>query len=188
MKSLLLLDSETELVIRAQSGEQGAFCELVEPYRGHLKGMALRILRDQEDASDAVQESLIKAFRAIAKFEAGRPILPWLARICNNCCVDIIRQRKGSSENIDKYEFALTSGVDIEDSAEVAMEGELVRESIMRLPARYREIVMMRHFRQMEVNEIAAVMHRPEGTVKSWLFRARAMLRKDLDPKLKTAS
>jgi RNA polymerase sigma-70 factor (ECF subfamily) len=40
----------------------------------------------------------------------------------------------------------------------------------------------------MEVNEIAAVMHRPEGTVKSWLFRARAMLRKDLDPKLKTAS
>jgi RNA polymerase sigma-70 factor (ECF subfamily) len=58
----------------------------------------------------------------------------------------------------------------------------------MRLPARYREIVMMRHFRQMEVNEIAAEMHRPEGTVKSWLFRARAMLRKDLDPKLKTAS
>ena len=55
-------------------------------------------------------------------------------------------------------------------------------EAIKRLPWRYRQIIMMRHFEHMDVNEIAVQLHKPEGTIKSWLFRARAMLQKDLEP------
>jgi len=55
-----------------------------------------------------------------------------------------------------------------------------VLEAVERLPENYRRIVFMRHFRHIDVNEIAQELKKPEGTIKSWLFRARAMLRKDL--------
>ena len=58
-------------------------------------------------------------------------------------------------------------------------QGQLI-EAIGRLPEKYRRIIFMRHFKHMEVNEIAIELNKPEGTIKSWLFRARAMLKKDL--------
>ena len=71
---------------------------------------------------------------------------------------------------------------DLDQAATANEDRNLLMKAIARLPRHYREIVMMRHFREMEVNEIAAELHKPEGTIKSWLFRARAMLRKDLTP------
>jgi RNA polymerase sigma-70 factor (ECF subfamily) len=62
-------------------------------------------------------------------------------------------------------------------------QGQII-EAISRLPEKYREIIVMRHFRHMDVMEIAVALDKPEGTIKSWLFRARALLKKDLTPTL----
>jgi len=176
-----MTDWETHLVIRAQAGETVAFEILADTHREALRNQARRMLRDPEDANDAVQESLLKALRAIKSFQPGRPVLPWLMRICTNCCVDALRHRRMTPDSLEKHEYALT---DPDDSpaadAENKLDGEVVRAAVERLPVRYRTIIFRRHFRQMEVCEIATALNKPEGTIKSWLFRARALLRKDL--------
>jgi RNA polymerase sigma-70 factor (ECF subfamily) len=138
------------------------------------------MLRNWDDANDATQETFIKAFRALPSFQAGRPLLPWLLRICSNCCIDIIRDRRPGIEILDSHEHSLCGSYDEAWLGVVGKEAtEMVQEAIDRLPKRYREIVSLRHYHDMEVGEIAALLHRPEGTVKSWLFRARAILRRD---------
>jgi RNA polymerase sigma-70 factor (ECF subfamily) len=147
--------------------------------------MASRQLRNADDASDAVQETVVKAFRAIPDFDHTRPLRPWLCRICANCCIDLIRQRKRDAEPLDLFENVLTDETtDVSRSATTSVQHEVVTEAIDRLPEHYREIIRMRHFRHMDVTEIADQLDKPEGTVKSWLFRARAMLRKELAPAL----
>ncbi len=172
---------EQHLVVQAQAGNTVAFELLADEHRDSMRGLAMRMLRDPEDANDAVQDALVKAFRAIHQFQPGRPVLPWLLRICSNCCVDIMRHKKATPESLEKHEFALTDdSVDVSDSAETGMRSELVHAAVNRLPERYRDIITMRHFRHMEVCEIAMALNKPEGTIKSWLFRARARLRRDL--------
>lgn len=174
-------DWETHLVLRAQAGEAIAFELLADSHRDSLRNLAMRMLRDSEDANDAVQDALVKAFRAIDSFQPGRPVLPWLMRICSNCCVDALRHRRQAPESLDKHEYSLCDPTQsVEDGAANGIDGEIVRAAVERLPIRYRTIIFMRHFRQMEVGEIASALNKPEGTIKSWLFRARALLRKDL--------
>lgn len=177
--------SEASLVRKASRGDLRAFDELALRYRPTLYAMAYRMLRNGDDATDAVQDTLIKAFRAIGDFDPLRPIKPWLCRICGNCCVDIVRQRRHRGEPLDQHEFMLCDPAqEIETQASDSMRNEEIERAINRLPSKYQRILWMRHYQQMDVSEIAHVLGTPEGTVKSWLFRARAMLKKDLQPVL----
>ncbi len=172
---------EQHLIQRAQAGESVAMEILVDQYRPQLKSHAMRMLRQPDDADDAVQDTFVKAFRAIGSFQSGRPLQPWLMRICSNCCVDMIRNRKGGVEALEKHEHALCDNkASVADGVISAMRVEKVNDAIGRLPDKYKRIVMMRHYDHMDVNEIAQALDIPEGTIKSWLFRARALLRKDL--------
>lgn len=185
MKTLNLTTwgSEASLVRKASRGDLRAFDELALRYRPTLYAMAYRMLRNGDDATDAVQEALIKAFRAIEDFDPQRPIKPWLSRICGNCCVDIVRQRRHRGESLDQHEFMLCDPTqEIEAQASDSMRHDAIVEAIDRLPAKYQRILWMRHYKHMDVAEIAEELGTPEGTVKSWLFRARAMLKKDLQP------
>jgi RNA polymerase sigma-70 factor, ECF subfamily len=180
-KTAKVLSWESHLVRRAAQGERVAFELLADLYRPTLFSLALRMLRNQDDAKDAVQEALVKAFRAIGDFDTARPIRPWLCRICTNCCVDAVRNRRHTGDSLDQHEYMLQDGAEsLEDQAGGAMRHTAVVEAIQRLPEKYRRIIFMRHFKHMDVNEIAAELDKPEGTIKSWLFRARALLKKDL--------
>ena len=172
---------ESHLIQRAMGGEQVAFELLIDLYRGSLHAMAYRMLRNHEDASDAVQDTVVKAFRAMKDFDSSRPFRPWLYRICSNCCVDMVRNRKRDGGSIDAIEHSLFDpSQDLDEHASGNFRQTVVREAVQNLPKQYRDIIFMRHYRHMDVNEIATALNKPEGTVKSWLFRARALLRKDL--------
>jgi RNA polymerase sigma-70 factor, ECF subfamily len=180
-----ILNWESHLIMKAASGDQVAFELLSDMYRPVLTSLAMRMLRNADDASDAVQDTLVKAFKAIKDFDPERPLKPWLCRICQNCCVDVVRLRRRDGESIDQYEYMLTDeSAEVESNAAGSIRHGQVVEAIGRLPDRYRDIIMMRHFRHMDVIEIARELDKPEGTIKSWLFRARAMLKKDLQPAL----
>lgn len=180
-KSLRVVGWETHLVERAKQGEAIAFELIADEFRPALMSLAVRMLRNVDDAKDVVQETLIKAFRAIKDFDASRPLKPWLCRICSNCCVDAVRNRKREGESLDAHEYMLADPTqNLEDRAIRAMHQRLVIDAVSRLPEKYRKIVFMRHFRHMDVNEIADALRKPEGTIKSWLFRARALLKRDL--------
>lgn len=174
---------EKDLVLRAKAGDRVAMDELIRSHWASITAQARRMLRSPEDVDDAVQETFLKAFRAMKSFDEDRPLGPWLLRICSNCCVDIIRGRSAQAESIDNYEYSLAApGMDVDTGAESNLMVEALGEAIKRLPKRYREIMLMRHCNHMDVNEIAEALGKPEGTIKSWLFRARAMLRKSMQP------
>lgn len=173
---------ESNLVMEIRNGKSDAFQTLMDTYRPMLIGLALRKLHNTDDAADVVQETFVKAFRSLKDFDTSRPLRPWLTRICMNCIVDLARQRKNSAESIDNHEYSLSDNGETTERAEGALMRGQIMEAIKRLPWRYRQIIMMRHFEHMDVNEIADQLHKPEGTIKSWLFRARAMLQKDLEP------
>src|SRR5919109_2351172 len=86
MQSLRLLEA-------ARGGDEQAFADLVEPYRGQLHAHCYRMLGSPYDADDALQETLLRAWRGLARFEAGRPLRPWLYRIATNACLDAIAKR-----------------------------------------------------------------------------------------------
>ncbi len=171
---------ETHLIQRAQEGEQVAFELLIDRHRSVLYSMALRMLRNPDDANDVVQETILKAWRNLADFDAERPIRPWLCRICANCCVDVVRDRKRDGQSLDDQGTQIADPLELEATATSQIQHGAVISAIERLPDRYRQIVFMRHFRHMDVGEIAEALNKPEGTIKSWLFRARSLLRKDL--------
>lgn len=172
---------EAHLIERAQAGEAVAFELLADMHRTALFNLAMRMLRNGDDANDAVQDTFVKAMRAIKDFDPSRPLRPWLSRICTNCCVDAVRNRRRDGGSLDSREYALSDdSQDLDRQVSGNCEFELVRDAVNKLPRRYREIVMMRHFRHMDVLEIAEALQKPEGTIKSWLFRARALLKKDL--------
>lgn len=176
-----VLGWEAHLIQRAAAGETVAFDLLSDLYRNTLQSLAMRMLRNADDAHDAVQETLVKAFRHIKEFDPDRPIKPWLCRICNNCCVDLVRSKRHDGDSLDQHEYMLEDkGESIEHRAGSSIMQGQVLAAIGRLPENYRRIIMMRHFQHKDVMEIAAELDKPEGTIKSWLFRARALLKKDL--------
>lgn len=183
MTKKLSIAQEKELVVWAQAGSRSAMQDLLEAHRPTMTRLARRMLRDGEDVSDAVQEAMLKAARAIQSFDSTRPFAPWLMRITSNCCVDLIRSASQRPDSLDAYDIPVADlGADVQCSTETAMLAEALEEAIRQLPERYRSIVEMRHYRHMEVLEIAEELGKPEGTIKSWLFRARALLKVSLQP------
>lgn len=175
-----VLSWESHLINRASNGDEVAFELLSDLYRPMLMSLAMRMLRNSDDASDAVQDTMLKAFRAIRDFDPERPLKPWLCRICSNCCVDTVRSRHRDNDSLDQHEYMLQNDDEVDDQATGSIREGQVIDAIDRLPEKYRRIILMRHFKHMDVNEIALALDKPEGTIKSWLFRARALLKKDL--------
>lgn len=160
--------------------------EIVRDYRALVYSYSLRLLRNSEDAHDVTQEALVKALQGLGTFDPRRPFVPWLLKITRNCCIDASRARKRLPEPTDQLESQPADpAACVHVSVEEAMRGEALAQAISQLPPRYREIMTLRHVQNLEINEIADQLRRPEGTVKSWLFRARALLREH--PGLATA-
>jgi RNA polymerase sigma-70 factor (ECF subfamily) len=178
----ITVHSERDLVTKAAAGSRDAFDSLVDLHYQAIYAHAYRILRNSDDASDATQTAFVKALRSIAEFDVTRPMRPWLYRICGNVCIDLARSRHRSNEPIDKHAYMLESNDDLVGSAEQIDLREKILKAIMNLPEKYRRILILRHYEQMAVEEIAEALDAPEGTIKSWLFRARAMLKKELAP------
>ncbi len=182
----LTIHLESNLVTKAAAGSREAFDALVDQHYQAVYAHAYRILRNSDDASDATQTTFVKALRSIAEFDVTRPMRPWLYRICGNVCIDLARGRHRSNEPIEKHAYMLESSDDLVGSAEQNDLREKILKAIMNLPEKYRRILILRHYEQMAVEEIAEALDAPEGTIKSWLFRARAMLKKELAPLVET--
>lgn len=172
--------TEREQVERAAAGDKSGFDALVDRHYKGLYALAYRILGNGEDAADATQIAFVKAHRSIKEFDTERPFRPWLYRICSNVCIDIARSKHRGHDSIEKYSYMLESDSRPHALAERSERHRRMRSAIMRLPERYRRIIVLRHYKQMDVEEIAETVGAPEGTIKSWLFRARAQLRGEL--------
>jgi RNA polymerase sigma-70 factor (ECF subfamily) len=168
-------------------GDQDAFAVLVRLHQRQVYTLALRMLRDAEEASEATQEVFFAAWQALRGYRGDARFATWLYRIAYNHCLRVAEQRrKQAAMRADlAAESALTQTPAGALSAHHALDAEremreTVRGEIANLPPKYRLVVVLRHLQDLSYEEIAEVMRVPIGTVKTHLFRARAMLKERL--------
>ena len=180
------------LIHAARLGDDSAFCQLVDYYQSAAQRVARRIMRTEEAAADAVQDALIKAHRAMPRFQDGN-FNAWLMRIVTNTCYDHLRRQKrrptvSLDEIIEPNGHSLPSFLSFpsgpnSNPEQVAVQRESMRllmGAIEKLPGYHRNVVVLVDVYGYDYQETAALLQLPLGTVKSRLSRARSSLRDQL--------
>ncbi len=167
------------LVESLRSGDAQAPRLLIERYQGVVFGLCYRMMNHQQDAEDVTQETFIRALRAMSGFDVTRPIRPWLLEIAANRCrtARVRRGRRPLAASVEAGEECVDPRSGPADPDDLA--GELER-ALGRLRPEYRMVFVLFHEQGLPYEEIAQVVGRPVGTVKTWLHRARAHLAEDL--------
>ncbi len=185
--------ADAEVVQRARSGDREAFRILVERYQGRAYGLALRVLRDEEQARDVVQDAFLKAYGSLDRFEGRSGFYTWLYRIVMNLCLDA-KRRDRSGQQVEwteqvvhggAAEAALAAADDPQEpDPAAALERSELREQLTRaiegLPEDARRIIELREIDDLSYQEIAECLGVPKGTVMSRLHYARRRLREAL--------
>ncbi len=177
---------ERELIQKAKNGDERSFEALIEGCGTRAYNIALRYLRNEEDAMDALQESFIKIFRHLDKFKEDSRFDTWVYRIVVNTCNDMkrgtaIQKVTGSLYREDEdgesmMEFPDSAPTPEEHSVRQEHSAEILA-CLERIPADQREILILREIQGFSYEEIAEVLECSLGTVKSRINRARAKLR-----------
>lgn len=178
-----------KLVCRARDeNDERAYAELMGKYRDSIFFMMLKMVKNSDDADDLTIEAFGKAFNRIHQYAPDYAFSTWLFRIATNNCIDFIRKKKmvtmSLDKNIDDGEGG-SIGIEIKSSALDPEEKfirkqkiRIMREIVDQLKPRYKELVVLRYFREYSYEEIAQETDLPLGTVKAQLFRAREQLYK----------
>lgn len=172
-------EQEHDLLRRCAAGDPTAFNPLVAAYSSKAYHYAYQILRNHHDALDAAQDAFVRAYRALPRFDLGRPFLPWYLRILRNRCLDMIDRRKRQAErpgteDPEEKLRVVPSSVRGPDRRVVGKEqAQRIQDMIDRLSPDHGEILHLRYFEDMSYEEIADVLQIPKGTVMSRLFHAR---------------
>jgi RNA polymerase sigma-70 factor (ECF subfamily) len=172
------------------------FEQLILPHLGAAYGLARWLLRHPQDAEDAVQESVLRAFRAFHDFAGGSP-QAWLLAIVRNTCLTAIERRRAEGKVVvladaaPAHEPARSLASDPFPAPEAAViaaeERREVHAAIAALPVQFREVLVLREFHEHSYREIAEIVGAPVGTVMSRLARARERLAAALGAKSTTS-
>jgi RNA polymerase sigma-70 factor (ECF subfamily) len=187
---------DSQLVARAQQGDQQAFNLLVVKYQRKLSRLLSRFIRDQAEVEDVTQEAFIKAYRALPAFRGDSAFYTWLYRIGINTAKNYLmamgRRAPTSTEVGAEEAEGFEEGEQLRDintpesvllSNEIA---ETVNSTIEQLPEELRRAIQMREIEGMSYEDIAQAMDCPIGTVRSRIFRARDAIAERLRPLLDT--
>ncbi len=165
------------LVETLRSGDPRAPGLLFDRFHGVVFGLCLRMMRHRQDAEDLVQETFLRALGGIGGFDLDRPLRPWLLGIAANRCRTALGRRSRRPVTAESVEESVDHRPGLADPDDLASELE---RALGRLRPEYRVVFVLFHEQGLPYEEIAQVIDRPIGTVKTWLHRARAELADDL--------
>ncbi|MFJ6670511.1 RNA polymerase sigma factor SigM [Actinosynnema sp. NPDC091369] len=171
--------SDADLITAHAAGDPHAFSELVRRHRDRMWAVALRTLRDPEEAADALQEAFISAFRAAASFRAESQVTTWLHRIVVNACLDRMRRRQ-TRPTVPLPEAGPGEPVAPRDAMAERETRLVVQAALNELPEEQRAPIVLVDVEGYSVAETAQLLGIAEGTVKSRCARGRAKLAKVL--------
>jgi RNA polymerase sigma-70 factor (ECF subfamily) len=187
--------SDEAAAARAKAGDADAFRVLVERHSRSLFRLAFRMTGNEQDAEDIVQDTFLRAYRRIEKFDERASFGTWLYRITVNCSLDLVRARKRRSEQsgsanpeMDDLIQSLPSTGATPDR--MAMSGEArqrIAEAMEELSASERTAFVLRHFEGMCIDEVSRVLGCRPGAARHCVFRAVQKLRRALEPLVSTA-
>jgi len=187
---------EAECIRRILAGEKQLFHELIRPSERAIYFLLFSLLKNEFEAEDAAQETVIKVYLNLHNFRGDSQFRTWVLSIARNEGLGRLRKqitRREDSIEADSDEYSgdytpaiLTSWREIPSEALERQElGVILRKAIEGLPAIYRNVVLLRDIEEMDVRETAVALGIQEGAVKVRLHRARALLQRELAPKLK---
>jgi RNA polymerase sigma-70 factor, ECF subfamily len=182
--------TDAAFVARARSGDSDAFRVLTERHGRALFRLAFRMTGNEQDAEDVVQESFLRAYRQLGKFDERATFGTWLYRIAANCSLDLVRSKKRRSEHMAHPDpdmedpvVALPSGDPNPERMALSSEvRERVAEAMNELSATERTAFVLRHFEGMCIEEVSRVLECQPGAAKHSVFRAVQKLRRALEP------
>lgn len=172
-------------VNKVLNGDTHSFSYLVEKYKDVVFSIAIKVLRNREDAEELAQESFIKAFKSLHTFKGTAQFSTWLYRIAYNNCISEIRKRK--------MKFVSTDDVQLPDEPEemnfdgipAENRARYVKAALEKLPEDEYTLILLYYFEDNSVEEIVAITKMSESNVKVKLFRARKKLQTFLNEMLK---
>ncbi len=176
-----------ELICKArEQGDQKAYAELMDLYKGQIYCMLLKMTNSTTDADDLTIEAFGKAFKSIDRYTPDFAFSTWLFRIATNNCVDYMRKKKAQTISIDAHfvnqnqdvvEFNIVSEeFSPEEKIIEEQKHQLLRSVVQQLRPHYKILIEKRYYEEKSYEEISQELNLPIGTVKAKLFRARELL------------
>jgi len=186
-------DEERTLVARLKGDDDAAYEEVVRRFGPRMLSVARRMLTQEQDAQDAVQDAFLSAFKAIDRFQGDAKLATWLHRIVVNAALMKLRSKRRKPEAaiddlLPKYheDGHRRGNGDWRVTHDTAVQTSEIREQVLaaidKLPDLYRDILMLRDIEELSTEEAAKQLEITEGAVKTRLHRARLALRESLDP------
>lgn len=182
------------LIDEALAGKQNSYAKLMKKYQPMITHLIYRMISKKEDVEDLTQEAFIKAFNSLANFDKQYAFSTWLFKIATNNAIDYLRKKKLYTFSIDKkiqaddsdYSFEIPDHENKPDSNVIDKQLRVILdEAIESLPPKYKDVIVLRHQKEKEYEEIAKELNLPLGTVKAHIFRGRELLNKYLKDKIK---
>lgn len=181
---------EARLAKLARNGDRNAFAELVELYKDKIFHLAYRMLNNKQEAEDAVQETFLRVYTNLHRYDENQKFSTWIFRIGTNLCIDKLRRRKNTysldaempdGEGNDYYAMLPSHEDTPEKQVIVSETQEQIRRAIESLPEKYKSVVILRYLHDMSLQEIGDVLDMPVTTIKTRVHRGREYLRKRLE-------
>lgn len=160
----------TKMIKKAMKGDGSAYTEIIKKNKNYLYKMAFLYTKNEELALEVLQESVYKGFLNIRKLKKAQYFNTWITRILINAAIDMLKEREKIAA-IDGDDCLLKSskGISVEEKLDLYNAIDILREN-------YKTVIIMKYFNDMTINDIAKVMSLPEGTVKTYLARAKKEL------------
>jgi RNA polymerase sigma factor (sigma-70 family) len=177
-------DIDKEIIQKVIDGNVQAFGLLVDRHKAKAMTLAVRMLKNHEDAEEALQDAFVRVYRALPSFEWKSSFSTWLYRIVYNTCATAAGKKKGlhplsiDMEDEDGSKIVIKSD-DLQPDMKLESDefSKIVNEEVEKLPAVYGATFTLFALQEMSYEEIVQVTGLPLGTIKARLFRARAILR-----------
>ena len=184
------------MISRILAGERELFYELIKPYERTVFITAYSVVRSEADAEEVSQEAMLKAYRGLSGFRGNSKFSTWLVTIAlNESRMKLRRSRQGCEVSFEEFvddtdgDFTPAVLTDWREIPSEALDRKEMRDMLQRalgeLPLKYREVLVMRDVREMNIAETAEMLGITQAMVKTRLFRARLMMQKQVAPQLR---
>ena len=182
-------DEDQVLIRRVLRGDRRAFEELMRKYERRIYGFVVRMVRNEETAVDLTQDFFIKIYTVLDKYNFEYKFSTWAYRICYNLVIDHIRKHQAQVDSLDddsvsSRDMLESDNVSREDGFRALARAE-TRHYVWRvvdpLPLKFRELILLRYIQDLKYEEIAEIMSLPVGTVKNRIFKAKEILKQEME-------
>jgi len=182
-------DEDQRLITKMLEGDKSSFEELMRKYNKKIYNFIIRMVRNEESAVELTQDFFIKIYTVIDKYNFEYKFSTWAYRICHNLVIDHIRKNQPQIDSLDddsvtQKELSATENIVREDGFKVLADTELrtyIWSTVDRIPVKFRELILLRYIQDLKYEEIAEIMDLPVGTVKNRIFKAKEILRQEIE-------